>query len=148
MENQDKYCMACGTKGVKDLSKECYQCGHTANGTYQQNYCYNCGKPNQGYKICQHCRTRLSSQKNHFVLLLLACFPLLPFYKFYAGRNMEGIIHLVLLVISFIFLGISPSIIITIICFLILIVWYTIDVFKIFFGFPRGYTDGDGLHLF
>ena len=145
--NKEKYCMSCGTNGIKDLSKDCFKCGYAANAGYHPNYCYNCGSNTDGYLICQNCNTKLKSKKHYIILVLLACFPLAPFYKFYAGRNIEGVIHLVLFFVGIYFISADVSIVITLICFLVLIIWYLIDAAKIFLGFPRDYSDNNGLHI-
>lgn len=143
--NNNKYCMSCGTNGIKDLSKDCFKCGYVANGHYHPNYCYHCGSGTNGYLICQNCNTKLKSKKHYTILLLLACFPLAPFYKFYAGRNVEAVIHLLIFSLGIYCISADVKIVITLICFLALIIWYLIDAAKIFLGFPRDYADNKGL---
>jgi hypothetical protein len=149
-------CTVCGNS-VNDLSKGCPTCGHYANSGIE--YCYHCGRKNEEqYLICTGCKTPLAAKQNHIIAILLSFFFIFPFLALYAGRKKEALTRIFIFLTGVIALSVSTefheneSTVIAIqsvalIAWGILFFWSVYDFFRIFFYWPRPYTNAQGFRI-
>ena len=148
-----KYCMVC-CEPTSDIRKRCNGCGYNAN--QGENFCYNCGTKNDGRLICRNCKVDLEFKRNGFVFLFLLLMPLLPFYKFYAGKTKQGWIHVAIMVLIFALVSSTDAVstgeatipyLIGMSGYGVLFIWWGLDFLRYFIRFPKKYTDVNGLPI-